>query len=64
VLLSTPLHASSNFTVSVQLANKRGFTKKNVFSDTRLHAALHGFETWPLSLGEQQTVGAEDNMIE
>jgi hypothetical protein len=24
VLLSTPLHASSNFTVSVQLANKRG----------------------------------------
>jgi hypothetical protein len=27
VLLSTPLHASSNFTVSVQLANKRGFTK-------------------------------------
>jgi hypothetical protein len=28
VLLSTPLHASSNFTVSVQLANKRGFTKK------------------------------------
>jgi hypothetical protein len=30
VLLSTPLHASSNFTVSVQLANKRGFTKKKV----------------------------------
>jgi hypothetical protein len=30
VLLSTPLHASSNFTVSVQLANKRGFTKKNI----------------------------------
>jgi hypothetical protein len=28
VLLSTPLHASSNFTVSVQLANKRGFSKK------------------------------------
>jgi hypothetical protein len=28
VLLSTPLHASSNVTVSVQLANKRGFTKK------------------------------------
>jgi hypothetical protein len=28
VLLSTPLHASSNFTVSVQLANKRGFKKK------------------------------------
>jgi hypothetical protein len=28
VLLSTPLHASSNFTVSVQLANKRGFTIK------------------------------------
>jgi hypothetical protein len=28
VLLSTPLHTSSNFTVSVQLANKRGFTKK------------------------------------
>jgi hypothetical protein len=28
VLLSTPLHASSNFTVSVQLANKRGFTKQ------------------------------------
>jgi hypothetical protein len=27
VLLSTPLHASSNFTVSVQLADKRGFTK-------------------------------------
>jgi hypothetical protein len=24
VLLSTPLHASSNFTVSVQLANKKG----------------------------------------
>jgi hypothetical protein len=24
VLLSTPLHASSNFTVYVQLANKRG----------------------------------------
>jgi hypothetical protein len=34
VLLSTPLHASSNFTVSVQLANKRGLkklqTKKNL----------------------------------
>jgi hypothetical protein len=29
VLLSTPLHASSNFTVSVQLANKRGL--KNAF---------------------------------
>jgi hypothetical protein len=29
VLLSTPLHASSNFTVSVQLANKRGFKQKN-----------------------------------
>jgi hypothetical protein len=29
VLLSTPLHASSNFTVSVQLANKRGFKNKN-----------------------------------
>jgi hypothetical protein len=28
VLLSTPLHASSNFTVSVQLANKRGFKQK------------------------------------
>jgi hypothetical protein len=28
VLLSTPLHASSNFTVSVQLANKRGLQKK------------------------------------
>jgi hypothetical protein len=28
VLLSTPLHASSNFTVSVQLANKRGFKKE------------------------------------
>jgi hypothetical protein len=28
VLLGTPLHASSNFTVSVQLADKRGFTKK------------------------------------
>jgi hypothetical protein len=27
VLLSTPLHASSNFTVSVQLANKRGLKK-------------------------------------
>jgi hypothetical protein len=30
VLLSTPLHASSNFTVSVQLANKRGFTKRKL----------------------------------
>jgi hypothetical protein len=29
VLLGTPLHASSNFTVSVQLANKRGFKQKN-----------------------------------
>jgi hypothetical protein len=29
VLLNTPLHASNNFTVSVQLANKRGFTKEN-----------------------------------
>jgi hypothetical protein len=28
VLLGTPLHASSNFTVSVQLADKRGFIKK------------------------------------
>jgi hypothetical protein len=28
VLLSTPLHASSNFTVSVQLANKRGLKEK------------------------------------
>jgi hypothetical protein len=28
VLLSTPLHVSSNFTVSVQLTNKRGFKKK------------------------------------
>jgi hypothetical protein len=28
VLLSTPLHASSNFTVSVQLANKRGLKKR------------------------------------
>jgi hypothetical protein len=28
VLLSTPLHASSNFTVSVQLANKRGFKQQ------------------------------------
>jgi hypothetical protein len=37
VLLSTPLHASSNFTLSVQLANKRGFTKKKkilVFAGT------------------------------
>jgi hypothetical protein len=30
VLLSTPLHASSNFTVSVQLANKRGLKKDSV----------------------------------
>jgi hypothetical protein len=30
VLLSTPLHASSNFTVSVQLANKRGFKQKKI----------------------------------
>jgi hypothetical protein len=31
VLLSTPLHASSNFTVSVQLANKNGL---KIFNDT------------------------------
>jgi hypothetical protein len=29
VLLSTSLHASSNFTVSVQLANKRGLKIPN-----------------------------------
>jgi hypothetical protein len=32
VLLSTPLHASSNFTVSVQLANKRGLKKIRVYT--------------------------------
>jgi hypothetical protein len=31
VLLSTPLHAFSNFTVSVQLANKREFKQKQKF---------------------------------
>jgi hypothetical protein len=34
VLLSTPLHASSNFTVSVQLANKRGLKKSSITSTT------------------------------
>jgi hypothetical protein len=41
VLLSTPLHATSNFTISVQLANKRGF-KENViaiaFETSRVYA--------------------------
>jgi hypothetical protein len=44
VLLSTPLHASSNFTVFVQLANKRGFTKKkkNLYSELeRVYPALN-----------------------
>jgi azurin len=30
VLLSSPLHASSNFTVSVQLENKMGFKQKSL----------------------------------
>jgi hypothetical protein len=37
VLLSTPLHASSNFTVSVQLANKNGLNKKIQFVPHRNH---------------------------
>jgi hypothetical protein len=37
VLLSTPLHASSNFTVSVQLANKRGFKKDSVRTSQESH---------------------------
>jgi hypothetical protein len=46
VLLSTPLHASSNFTASVQLANKRGFTKrKKIIRNkvTNLRKILGGF---------------------
>jgi hypothetical protein len=39
VLLSTPLHASSNFTVSVQLANKRGFKQKISLSILRVFRA-------------------------
>jgi hypothetical protein len=35
VLLSTPLHASSNFTVSVQLANKRGLKKTHYNTRSR-----------------------------
>jgi hypothetical protein len=37
VLLSTPLHASSNFTVSVQLANKRGLKKDPVRTSQESH---------------------------
>jgi hypothetical protein len=37
VLLSTPLHASSNFTVSLQLANKRGLKKRIQFVPHRNH---------------------------
>jgi hypothetical protein len=37
--LSTPLHASSNFTVSVQLANKRGLKPK---SYNKIKSCYHG----------------------
>jgi hypothetical protein len=40
VLLSTPLHASSNFTVSVQLANKGGSSKNAVLANGRIVARL------------------------
>jgi hypothetical protein len=50
VLLSTPLHASSNFRVSVQLANKRGFKPKKSFPTS--YFLSNGSERVTTSVGQ------------
>jgi hypothetical protein len=51
VLLSTPLHASSNFTVSVQLANKRGLKQKKILIKPWLPAGRIQSQSEPRSDG-------------
>jgi hypothetical protein len=68
VLLSTPLHASSNFTVSVQLANKRGFKKNKVFyyyysPEDGLHGPKHVVSEWKVIIKNFVAIGGHCNKV-